>query len=153
MRWLSRMGSLYRQLQQLPIASAGQLKPVREPITDSGTQPRWYKRDRENTANTGVLLSPGHRGKGIHVSIPRSSTGHCRDKPVGSLDWHHRHYSRPPESITETYDVKTGTKKTQATTRQAVQVSAQVAEPVACHPSVSLQIKPKYTLTMYDSCI
>lgn len=27
-RWLSRMGSLYRQLQQLPIASAGQLKPV-----------------------------------------------------------------------------------------------------------------------------
>ena len=26
-RWLSRMGSLYRQLQQLPIASAGQLKP------------------------------------------------------------------------------------------------------------------------------
>lgn len=29
-RWLSRMGSLYRQLQQLPIASAGQLKPVTE---------------------------------------------------------------------------------------------------------------------------
>lgn len=29
-RWLSRMGSLYRQLQQLPIASAGQLKPVEE---------------------------------------------------------------------------------------------------------------------------
>lgn len=29
-RWLSLMGSLYRQLQQLPIASAGQLKPVSE---------------------------------------------------------------------------------------------------------------------------
>lgn len=79
------MGSLYRQLQQLPIASAGQLKPAREPNTNnrlSGIN----KRDTGDAANADFLLSPGHGGKGIHVSVPRSSTGHCRSKPDGSLD-------------------------------------------------------------------
>lgn len=88
-RWLSRMGSLYRQLQQLPIASAGQLKPVRETdtITSYPTQDKTtvniYFREQ---AHTNFLLSPGHQCKGIQVSIPGSSTGQRCHKPVSLLD-------------------------------------------------------------------
>lgn len=114
-RWLSRMGSLYRQLQQLPIASAGQLKPVRDPNTNHRISD-WascVKNERGvmSMAEADFLLSAGHRWKGICVSIPGSSTGHCRNKPVGSLDWSLQHYSLPPESITEMCDMRSDRSK------------------------------------------
>lgn len=52
-RWLSRTGSLYRQLQQLPIASAGQLKPMRETLTDllvlGRRRKEWRDSERHNS--------------------------------------------------------------------------------------------------------
>lgn len=119
MRWLSRMGSLYRQLQQLPIASAGQLKPVREPNTNhrmGNWAPHMKQIDRNSLANADFLLSPGHRCKGICVSVAGSSPGHRRNKPVGPLHWYLQHYSLPPETVTKTYYMKSDRGKTQAST-------------------------------------
>lgn len=96
-RWLSRMGSLYRQLQQLPIASAGQLKPV----TDEANTITHSAHIKINKQTLNDLLSPGHQCKGIRVSVPGSSAGHWHHKPVSLLDWHlpKRINVLPPETM------------------------------------------------------
>lgn len=55
-------------------------------------------------SRSNFLLSPGHQCKGIHVSIPGSSTGHRRHKPLGLMDWHlqEKHEVLLPETTEHT---------------------------------------------------